>query len=79
MFHPIIHTTLNNMRKQLVNAIKSHANGEIQRHLANVEVYLANPVGIGEHPDITDALTSELDKIARYHDQLEVLKQYGPL
>jgi len=67
------------MRKQLVNAIKSHANGEIQRHLANVEVYLTNPVGIGEHPDITEAVSSELDQIARYHDQLEVLKQYVPL
>ena len=67
------------MRKQLVNAIKSHANGEIQRHLANVEVYLTNPVGIGEHPDITEAVSSELDKIARYHYQLEVLKQYVPL
>ncbi len=67
------------MRKQLVNSIKSHANGEIQRHLANVEVYLTNPVGIGEHADITDAISSELDKIARYHDQLEVLKNYVPL
>ena len=67
------------MRKQLVNSIKSHANGEIHRHLANVEVYLTNPVGIGEHANIPDAISSELDKIALYHDQLEVLKNYVPL
>ncbi len=64
------------MRTQLINAIKAHANGEIQKHLANVEVYLTNPAGIGEHSDITEAIGIELDKIARYHDQMEVLSKY---
>ena len=44
------------MRKQLIKAMKAHATGEIQKHLANVEVYLSNPVGIGEHSDITEAI-----------------------
>ena len=64
------------MRKQLIKAMKAHATGEIQKHLANVEVYLSNPVGIGEHSDITEAIGIELDKIARYDDQLEVIKKY---
>jgi|TARA_B100001250_G_scaffold381111_1_gene373143 hypothetical protein len=64
------------MRTQLINAIKAHANGEIQKHLANVEVYLTNPAGIGEHSDITEAIGIELDKVARYHDQVEVLNKY---
>jgi len=65
-----------NMRTKLINALKAHANGEIQKHLANVEVYLTNPAGIGEHSDITEAIGCELDKIARYHDQIEVLNNY---
>ena len=64
------------MRTQLINALKAHANGEIQKHLANVEVYLENPAGIGEHSDITEAIGVELDKIARYHDQMAVLDKY---
>ena len=64
------------MRTQLINALKAHANGEIQKHLANVEVYLENPAGIGEHSDITEAIGLELDKLARYHDQMEVLSKY---
>ena len=64
------------MRRQLINAMKAHATGEIQKHLANVEVYLSNPAGIGEHSDITEAIGIELDKIARYDDQLEVIKKY---
>ena len=64
------------MRDQLKKALLAHANGEIQMHLANVEVYLTNPVGIGEHPDVTEAIQQELDKIARWHDQIEVIQKY---
>ena len=64
------------MREQLIKAITAHANGEIAKHRANVEVYLTNPAGIGEHSDITEAIGVELDKIARYHDQIEVVKIY---
>ena len=64
------------MREQLIAALKAHAQGEIAMHKANVEVYLQNPVGIGEHPDITQAMQEELDKIARWDDQLNVLGKY---
>ena len=64
------------MREQLIAALRAHAQGEIAMHKANVEVYLTNPVGIGEHPDITQAMQDELDKIARWDDQLEVLNKY---
>jgi hypothetical protein len=37
---------------------------------------LEHPVGIGEHSDITEAIGIELDKIARYHDQVEVINKY---
>ena len=67
---------MHNMRPQLINALKAHANGEIQKHLANVEVYLSNPAGIGEHSDITEAISLELDKVSKYHDQMEVIKKY---
>ena len=65
-----------NMREQLIKALLAHANGEIQKHKANVEVYFNNPVGIGEHPDVTEAIQQEIDKIARYHDQVEVINKY---
>ena len=64
------------MRDQLIKALLAHANGEIQKHKANDEVYLEHPMGIGEHSDITEAIQVELDKIARYHDQVEVLNKY---
>ena len=64
------------MREQLIAAVKAHAQGEIAKHRANVNVYLEHPVGIGEHSDISEAIQCELDKIARYEDQLNVLDKY---
>ena len=64
------------MRDQLLKALLAHANGEIAMHKANVENYLTNPVGIGEHSDITQAIQEELDKIAKWHDQIEVINKY---
>ena len=63
-------------REQLLKAVLAHATGEIEKHKANVNVYLEHPMGIGEHSDITEAIQTELDKIARYHDQIEVIKTY---
>ena len=64
------------MRDQLIAAVKAHAQGEISKHSVNVNLYLEHPVGIGEHSDITEAIQVELDKIARYEDQLQVLDKY---
>ena len=64
------------MRDSLIKALTAHASGEIAKHRANVEVYLTNPAGIGEHSDITEAIQVELDKIARYHDQVQVIDHY---
>ena len=64
------------MREQLLRAVLAHAQGEIEKHKVNVNVYLENPAGIGEQSDISEAIQTELDKIARYHDQIEVINKY---
>ena len=64
------------MRDQLIRALLAHAQGDIQKHVANVEVYLTNPAGIGEHSDITEPIETELNIIAKYQDQVEVINKY---
>ena len=64
------------MREQLLEAFVSHAHGHIAKHRANVEVYLANPAGIGEHSDIIEAIEIEVKQIAEYDDMLEMVKKY---
>ena len=43
---------------------------------ANIEVYMDNPVGIGEHPDLVAAVASEMSKLATARDKLNTLKEY---
>lgn len=64
------------MRHQILDSMRMYCHGNIQKHKANVEVYLANPVGIGEHPDVMEAIESELGKIAEYEDLIEVLDKH---
>ena len=58
------------MREQLIRALLAHAQGDIAKHKANIEVYLEHPVGIGEHSNIIEAIEQELDMIAKYEDQV---------
>jgi hypothetical protein len=63
-------------RTTMLEVIHDHAMAHINKHRMNVEVYLANPVGVGEHPDIMEAIEKELEEMAKYHDHIEVLKEY---
>ena len=67
---------ITNMRNMIIDGLIAHAEGHITKHKANIEVYLKNPVGVGEHPDILEAIEKELTIIAQYHDQIEVLEKY---
>ena len=64
------------MREKMISALLAHAQGDIQKHKMNVEVYLNNPVGIGEHSDIMEAIETELNMIAKYEDQVTVRKKH---
>ena len=64
------------MREQLIKALLAHAQGDIAKHKANIEVYLENPVGIGEHSNIVEAIEGELDMIAKYQDQIDIINKY---
>ena len=60
----------------MIEALKAHAVGHIEKHKVNVEVILQKAVGIGEHGDILTEAEKELKVIAEYDDQLEMLNKY---
>ena len=64
------------MRDTLIKALLAHAQGDIAKHKANVEVYLTNPVGIGEHSNVMEAIEEEINMIAKYQDQVDVINKY---
>ena len=64
------------MREMLLAALKSYYVGNINRHIANVEVYLRTTVGIGEHSDIQETIDKEIEKIAQFDDRLGMVMKY---
>ena len=61
-----------------IKALKLQYESEIEKAKDNVKVYLNNPVGIGEHPDLAAAIDSQMETIAHAEDKLEVLlKHFG--
>tara|TARA_Y100000389_G_scaffold72636_1_gene69412 strand:+ start:30257 stop:30466 length:210 start_codon:yes stop_codon:yes gene_type:complete len=60
----------------LLDALERHYEGQIAYHRANINVYLKNSVGIGEHPDIMEALSSSMSKLAEADEGLETLRKY---
>ena len=62
-----------NLRVKMLDALLADANGNIAKAEANIEVYLHNPVGIGEHPDVLAAIQEQLDIIAHEDERINVI------
>jgi len=60
----------------MLDALVADASGNIAKAKANVEVYLHNPVGIGEHPDVLGAIQEQLDIIAHEEERIEVIEKH---
>jgi len=60
----------------MINALRKKYEAEIAAAQANINVYMKNPAGIGEHPDIVAAVDSEMVKLADAEDKLETLNKY---
>ena len=65
-----------NLRVKMLDALVADAEGNIAKAKANVEVYLHNPVGIGEHPDVLGAIQEQLDIIAHEEERIEVIEKH---
>ena len=66
----------NNLRPKILEALRADAIGNIAKAKANIEVYLNQPVGIGEHPDVLGAIQDQLDIIAHEEERIEVLEKH---
>ena len=68
------------MKEQLVQALKSKYGADYQMHKANLDIYLNNPVGIGEHPQHIEEMDKWIEQMAAAQDKLDILeKEYQPI
>ncbi len=57
----------------MIEALQKKYEAEIAAAKANIQVYIENPAGIGEHPDLVSAVDEQMSKLAEAEDKLETL------
>ena len=55
------------MRDVIIRGARAHFIGNINKHLANIEIYMNNTI---------ETVELELEQVANYHDKLEMLERY---
>ena len=60
----------------LLEAIIKKAEGEIAVAKANIMVYQRNPTAIGDHPNIVEAIETQIAIIAEAHEKIETIKEH---
>ena len=54
---------VNERKEVILRALQAKYEGEREYHKANIEIYLSNPAGIGEHSDVLEAINVELERM----------------
>ena len=62
------------MSKQIMNALLLDAQAQEAKAVANLQNYMTNSAGIGEHPDIVEECKKLVKDIAEARDQAETVK-----
>ena len=62
------------LKQELLDALKLRYTAQVYEAKATLEVYLSNPAGIGEHPQIIDELSKQLERYGNAVDCLTALQ-----
>ena len=63
------------MSDMLLQALRKKLEGDVAVAKANVLIYKEKSVGIGEHPEIVQAIEMEIGKMAEAQDKLDTVNQ----
>lgn len=63
-----------NMKEKILEALKAKYFGEMKEAEANIEIYLLSPVGIGEHPEILEAIDTQLAKLVEAREKFQIIE-----
>lgn len=60
----------------MLEALILKLKGEIAVAKANIDVYLNNAAGIGEHPDVVEAIETQIEKIAAAEEKIDTIEKH---
>ena len=61
------------LTEALVKALEMKYKGQLEEARVNMAVYMTNPAGIGEHPEIIEAIDTQVAKFAEAQEKLVAL------
>jgi|TARA_Y100000114_G_C11712760_1_gene304357 hypothetical protein len=64
------------LRQKLIEALNKKYDADIAQAESTVNIYLDNPVGIGEHPQHLEEIDKLLQKSVDAQEKKEILKKY---
>jgi hypothetical protein len=64
------------MRDMILNAIKTKMIGQMNAHIANVEVMLNNPVGARDRATVIDTIEKEMSALEHLDGRINILVKY---
>ena len=67
---------MESLMNSFIIALEAKYKAEMAAAKANIEVYLSIPTGIGEHPDLVEAIDSQIAILAEAEDKLDSLKHF---
>ena len=67
---------VNERSDMMLRALQAKYQGEKDYHKANIDIYLSNPAGIGEHPDVLAAVDAEVEKMVAADEKINLLVSY---
>ena len=62
--------------KQHISGILTQYIGKRDETLADLDVYLRTPVGVGEHPNIGQEIRTKIEELDKLDSLIETMKQY---
>jgi len=64
------------MRDMILNAIKTKIIGQMNTHIANIEVMLNNPVGARDRATVVDTIEKEMSALQHLDGKINILVKY---
>lgn len=63
----------------LLEALVQKLEGEVAVHKANIQVYMQSATGIGEHPQLIEAVETEVAKLAEAQEKIDTIQEHFDL
>ena len=64
------------LKVKFLKALRTKYEAQAAEAEATLEVYFNNAAGIGEHPQIVEEMSKQIETLANAHDCLRVLDEY---